>query len=135
MPWQSLKGYAGKERKGKEGFPFTRTRGLVAYWRGPISEDAMRLLGREQLASRGSSGTCGVMANHTKSITRTLPAPKVCGDAGIRTTDHTGRRLLARVQGPRASGPQRERHAYTNKTKLKNKTSKTKTKRKAQNKT
>ena len=55
----------------------------------------MRLLGREQLASRGSSGTCGVMANHTKSITRSLPAPKVCGDAGIRTTDHhTGRRFV-----------------------------------------
>ena len=26
--------------KGKEGLPFTRTRGLLAYWRGPISEDA-----------------------------------------------------------------------------------------------
>jgi hypothetical protein len=48
--------FEGKERRGKEGFPFTRTRGLVAYWRGPISEDAMRLLGREQPASRGSSG-------------------------------------------------------------------------------
>jgi hypothetical protein len=34
----------------------------------------MRLLGREQPASRGSSGTCGVMANYTRSITRTLPA-------------------------------------------------------------
>ena len=79
--------------KGKEGLPFTRTRGLLAYWRGPISEDARRLLegnhpisedarrllGREQLAAGESTGTCGVMANHTKSITQTLPAPKVNG--------------------------------------------------------
>ena len=97
--WKQKRNKTAKQkcRRRKEGFPITRTRGLVAYWRGPISEDAMRLLGREQPASRGSSGTCGVMANHTKSITRTLPAPKVCGDTGIRTTDHTGRRLLARV--------------------------------------
>ena len=58
---------------------------------------ARRLLGREQLAAGESTGTCGVMANHTKSITQTLPVPKVCGDTGIRTTDHTGRRLTARV--------------------------------------
>ena len=43
----------GKERKGKEGLPFTRTRGLLAYWRGPISEDARRLLGRESPHLRG----------------------------------------------------------------------------------
>ena len=42
-----------EERKGKEGLPFTRTRGLLAYWRGPISEDARRLLGRESPHLRG----------------------------------------------------------------------------------
>ena len=26
--------WAAQERKGKEGLPFTRTRGLLAYWRG-----------------------------------------------------------------------------------------------------
>ena len=42
-----------RERKGKEGLPFTRTRGLLAYWRGPISEDARRLLGRGSPHLRG----------------------------------------------------------------------------------
>ena len=47
-----------RERKGKEGLPFTRTRGLLAYWRGPISEDARRLLGRESPHLRGCSRRC-----------------------------------------------------------------------------
>ena len=79
------------------GAPSPRTLDDSSEGNHPISEDARRLLGREQLAAGESTGTCGVMANHTKSITQTLPAPKVCGDTGIRTTDHTGRRLLARV--------------------------------------
>ena len=79
------------------GAPSPRTLDASSEGNHPISEDARRLLGREQLAAGESTGTCGVMANHTKSITQTLPAPKVCGDTGIRTTDHTGRRLLARV--------------------------------------
>ena len=41
------------ERKGKEGLPSARTRGLLAYWRGPISEDARRLLGRGSPHLRG----------------------------------------------------------------------------------
>ena len=54
---------------------------LLAYWRGPISEDARRLLGREQRAAGESTGTCGVMANHTKSITQSLFA----GSADLRS--------------------------------------------------
>jgi hypothetical protein len=54
----------GKERKG--GLSYSRTRGLVAYWRGPISEDAMRLLGTEQPASRGSSGTCRLLRRQVR---------------------------------------------------------------------
>ena len=68
--------------------PSPRTLGDSSEGNHPISEDARRLLGREQLAAGESTGTCGVMANHTKSITQTLPVPKVCGDTGIRTTDH-----------------------------------------------
>ena len=40
-------------RKGKEGLPFTRSRGLLAYWRGPSTEDTRRLLGRESPHLRG----------------------------------------------------------------------------------
>ncbi len=87
----------GKERKGKEAFLLLA---LEASW--PIGEaPSPRTLGDSSegsnLQAGESTGTCGVMANHTKSITRSLPAPKVCGDTGIRTTDHTGRRLTARV--------------------------------------
>ena len=70
------------------GAPSPRTLDDSSEGNHPISEDARRLLGREQLAAGESTGTCGVMANHTKSITQTLPVPKVCGDTGIRTTDH-----------------------------------------------
>ena len=62
--------------KGKGSIPFTRTRGLLAYWRGPISEDARELSGSPEgsnLQAGESTGTCGMMANHTKSITQTLP--------------------------------------------------------------
>ena len=65
------------------GAPSPRTLDDSSEGNHPISEDARRLLGREQLAAGESTGTCGVMANHTKSITQTLPAPKVCGSGGV----------------------------------------------------